>query len=146
MSLGYRNMLAKAKGLAIVGLMSCSVVAYADDVADSERMLCSISKVTLCVEDGDCFPISVFDVGVPQFLIIDLKNKVISTTEASGENRESKVAHLFRESGRTFLQGIENNRAYSFLIEDDIGHLSASVTRDGITISAFGACTDANVD
>ena len=145
MATSYSSMLSKAKILAFGALMICSV-AHADSVADSDRMLCSISNVLLCAEDGECFPISVLDVGVPQFLIIDTKKKIISTTAASGEYRESKVANLSSENNRTFLQGIENNRAYSILIEEDIGRLSGTVTRDGITISALGACTDADVD
>jgi hypothetical protein len=109
-------------------------------------MLCSVSRVLLCVEDGSCFPISVLDLDVPQFLIVDTKKKTISTTAASGENRVSNVANLVRDSGRTFLQGIELNRAYSILIEDDIGRFTAVVARDGISVSAFGACTDADVE
>jgi hypothetical protein len=43
------------------------------------------------------------------------------------------------------LQGVENNRAYSILIEEDSGLLSAAIARDGITMSVFGACTDADI-
>jgi len=144
MSTKIRKLVAKARVPGLVALMSCSL-AHADNVAESDRMLCSVSHVLLCVEDGDCFPISILDLDVPQFLIVDIRKKTISTTKASGENRESKVASLSRDAGRTILQGIELNRAYSMLIEDDIGRLTATVARDGITISAFGACTDADV-
>ena len=97
------------------------------------------------VEDGECFPVSVLDLDVPQFLVIDLKKKTITTTEASAEHRVSEVANLIKENGRVFLQGIENSRAYSILIEQDIGRFTGSVARDGITMSTFGACTDADV-
>lgn len=144
MSASIRRFIAKLALPTLLVLVSCSV-AQADDVADSDRMLCSVSRVLLCVEDGNCFPISVMDLDVPQFLLVDIRKKTISTTEASGENRVSKVANLSRDAGRTFLQGIELNRAYSILIEDDIGRFTATVARDGITVSAFGACTDADV-
>jgi len=140
-----RKFVARIKVPALLALLSCSV-AQADNVADSDEMLCSVSRVLLCVEDGNCFPISVLDLDIPQFLLVDTKKKTISTTAASGENRVSNVANLVRDAGRTFLQGIELNRAYSILIEDDIGRFTAVVARDGISVSAFGACTDADVE
>lgn len=144
MSLTYRTLLAKFKISAFVALAACTA-AYADDITDKDQILCSTSKVMLCVEDGLCFEISVLDADVPQFLIIDTKKKMISTTEVSGDKRESPVANMSRVDGRIFLQGVENNRAYSILIEEEFGRFSAAVARDGITISAFGACTDADV-
>lgn len=144
MSINSRTLLAKVKISAIAAFLSCSA-AQADDVAGIDRILCATSKIMLCVEDGICFEISILDSDAPQFLIIDTKKKMMSTTEASGEKRESSVANLIRDGGRIFLQGVENNRAYSILIEEESGRFSAAIARDGITNSVFGACTDANV-
>jgi len=144
MSSKNRTILSTVKISALVAMTTC-VAAYADDVTDKDRILCSSSKVMLCVEDGLCFEISVMDADAPQFLIIDTKKKTVSTTEASGDKRESSVANMARVDGRIFLQGVENNRAYSILIEEEFGRFSAAIARDGITISAFGACTDADV-
>ena len=71
--------------------------------------------------------------------------ETITPTDASGDDRVSKVANLTRDNGRTFLQGVENDGAYSILIEDDLGRFTATISRDGITTSAFGACTDADI-
>jgi len=139
-----RTLLAKVRVSAFATLIACSV-AQADDVTDANKILCSTSAIMLCVEDGECFPISVLDTDTPQFLIIDIKKKTVSTTKVSGEKRESKVANLSRVGGRIFLQGIENNGAYSLLIEEESGRFSAAIARDGITHTVFGACTDANI-
>ena len=45
----------------------------------------------------------------------------------------------------SLMQGIENGRAYSFVIEQDLGLLTAALARDGVTLSVFGACTDARL-
>ena len=144
MSSKNRTLLAKLKISAFIALTAC-VAAQADDITGKNRILCSSSKVMLCVEDGLCFEISVLDADAPQFLIIDTKKKTVATTEASGDKRESPVANMSRDNGRIFLQGVENNRAYSILIEEEFGRFSAAIARDGITVSAFGACTDADV-
>jgi hypothetical protein len=140
----YGSVFSKIGIFALVALTACTA-AQADDVSDSDRILCSISTLMLCTEDGQCFPLSVLDLDVPQFLVFDLKKKTISTTKASSENRVSEVANLVRENNRIFVQGVENNGAYSILIENDLGRFTGTVTRDGITVSTFGACTDANV-
>ena len=137
-------MAAKIRVSILIALLTVTV-AHADDITESDRILCSVSRIMLCVEDGECFPVSAIELDAPQFLVIDLKKKTITTTEASAEHRLSNVANLVRENGRVFLQGIENNRAYSILIEQDIGRFTGSVSRDGITMSTFGACTDADV-
>ena len=140
----YRTLFSKLKISVVVALAACSV-AQADDVTESDRMLCSLSQLMLCVEDGLCFPVSVLDVDIPQFLVIDLKKKTITPTEASSDDRVSEVTNIARDNGRTFLQGVENDGAYSILIEDDLGHFTGSIARDGITVSVFGACTDADI-
>ena len=144
MSTKYRTLFSKITISMVVALAACTV-AQADDVTESDRMLCSISRLMLCVEDGACFPLSALDADIPQFLVFDLKKKTITPTEASSDDRVSKVANLVRDNGRTFLQGVENNGAYSILIEDDLGRFTAAISRDGITMSAFGACTDADI-
>ena len=139
-----RSVFSKIKIFTLVALTACTA-AQADDVSDSDRILCSISTLMLCTEDGECFPLSVLDMDVPQFLVFDLKKKTISTTKASSENRVSEVANLVRENNRIFVQGVENDGAYSILIENDLGRFTGTITRDGITMSTFGACTDAEV-
>lgn len=145
MFLRSRTILVKFKIPALIALMACST-AQADNISGTDRILCATSTVMLCVEDGACFPLSVLDGSdIPKFLIIDTKNKTISTTKASEVNRESFVANLSRDGGRIFLQGVENNRAYSILIEEDSGQFAGAIARDGITLSVFGACTDADI-
>jgi hypothetical protein len=145
MLLKSRTRLSKIKVSIFAALMACSV-AQADDVSDIDRLLCSTSVIMLCVEDGECFQVSVSDSDAPQFLIIDVKKKTVKTTEASGEDRKSVVESLVRRDGRIILQGVENNRAYSLLIEESSGWFSAAIARDGMTNSVFGACTDADLD
>jgi hypothetical protein len=139
-----RTLFSKINISLLVAFASCTV-AQADDVTESDRMLCALSKIMLCVEDGECFPLSVLDADIPQFLIVDLKKKTITPTAASSDNRVSNIANLARDNGRTFLQGVENDGAYSILIEDDLGHFTGAVARDGIALSVFGACTDADI-
>jgi hypothetical protein len=132
-----KTMLAAAAGSLVLA------TALADDVSGSERLLCSSSQAMICFETGECFNAQPWELDVPQFVLVDLKKNVLSTTGASEERRSTPIARVTREEGTIFLQGIERRRAFSIVIEESLGTFNAAVARDGVTVSVFGACTDA---
>jgi hypothetical protein len=75
------------------------------------------------------------------FLEIDLAQKRLNTTKASGENRTTEVKNLRREEGDIVLQGFEKGRAFSFVIDEATGLLSVAVAGNGFSVAVFGACT-----
>ena len=121
-----------------------SGTSVADDISNSDKFLCSTSQLVVCFEDAECLSMLPGDVNVPQFVVVDTKKKLISTTKASGENRSTPILTLQREDSAIFLQGIEGGRAFSFVIDEETGLLTVAVSRDGLTVSVFGACTDSD--
>jgi hypothetical protein len=116
-------------------------IASADDLTGAQSLLCTSVQATLCTSDGDCETENPWELNIPQFLELDLKGKMMATTKASGENRSTPIRTLEREDGLIFIQGIEMGRAFSFVISEKTGMLSAAVARDGKAVSVFGACT-----
>jgi len=130
-------------GFAILGasLLLVPSGVLADDLTGAEKMLCSAVQATVCWPEGDCEIGPPWNWNIPQFIEIDLDKKILSTTQASGENRKTEIRNLEREEGNIFLQGFEQGRAFSFVITEETGRLAVAVARDGITVSVFGACT-----
>lgn len=129
-------------------ILPCLLVAgaaYADNVTDSDRMLCAAAEVVICVEGAECMTASPWEVDVPQFVVVDLKKKSISTTKASGENRSTPIQSMQQDDTAILFQGIERGRAFSFTIDKLTGILTVAVSRDGMTVSVFGACTDSDI-
>ncbi len=116
-------------------------VALADDVTDSEGILCTAVQATVCFMEGDCEIGAPWNWNIPQFIEIDFAEKMLRTTRASGENRQTPFKNIEREGGLIFLQGVERGRAFSFTIEEETGLASIAVARNGVTVSVFGACT-----
>ena len=117
------------------------VPARADDLTGVQRFLCSAGTVSACCDDGQCASGTAEELNMPQFVEVDLVAKRVSTTKASGLNRTSPIESLKRTDGQVVFQGIENGRAYSFLIVEDTGELSVAVAAPGCSITAFGSCT-----
>jgi len=132
-----KNMLA-----VVLGALAFAT-ALAEDVSGSERLLCSSSQAMICFETGECFNAQPWELDVPQFVLVDLRKNLLSTTGVAEERRSTPIASVTREEGTVFLQGIERRRAFSIVIEESLGTFNAAVARDGVTVSVFGACTDA---
>ena len=130
---------------ALIALIFFVSVACADDVSDVDRMLCSQSRVLVCMHGVDCIAVEPAKVSTPQFVIVDTRRKTIATTKASGEDRKSEFSSLIREGGLIIAQGRDDERSFSFVIDERTGTLTGSTVSDGYTLSAFGACTDASV-
>jgi len=129
---------------ACLGLLAATSV-FAENLAGVDRFVCSVSRVSLCVETGECFDVQPFEIDMPQFVVIDTKRKTIATTRASEQQRSTPIANFLRESGRMYIQGMEGGRAFSFVVDEATGLVTAAVARDGVSVSVFGACTDADV-
>ena len=134
----------KAPVYALIGLLA-GLPVIADDVTGTDRLLCSASRIVVCFEEGDCAELTAEELGVPQFVVIDTKAKKLATTKASNENRSTPIASIGRADGLLFFQGVEQGRAFSFVVHEQTGHLTVAVSRDGLSVSVFGACTDADV-
>lgn len=114
---------------------------FADNVTGARDLLCTSVQATVCGTDGDCEIGPPWNWDIPQFIEIDLDDKMLRSTKASGENRETAIKNMQQTDGILFLQGIQRGRAFSFVIEESSGMMSTAIAADGRTISVFGACT-----
>jgi hypothetical protein len=67
--------------------------------------------------------------------------KVLGTTEAAAEQRTTPIKHVEQLDDRLTLQGGEGGRAWSLIIAQDTGKLTATITDDRVGFVIFGACT-----
>ena len=124
-------------GLAVLAALP----ARADDLTGVSRFLCSAGTLGACCETGECATGTPDELSIPQFIEVDLAAKRISATKASGLNRSSTVDNVKRVDGHILLQGFDNGRAYSILIDEKTGVMSSAVSVVGCGITVFGACT-----
>jgi hypothetical protein len=124
---------------AVLGLAAAP--ALGDDLTGSTSFLCNIGQATACIEQSECFSFAPQDFDIPHFIEVNLDTKMLSTTKASGLNRTTPIKNLERSDGQIIFQGVQNRRAFSVLIHETSGLMTAAVARDGVGVSIFGACT-----
>jgi len=130
--------------IAIVGILAGGLV-QADDLDGVDKMICAAAQVKICIENDTCYSATPAELDVPDFVVIDTGRKMISTTKASNENRSTKFTSVEKLDGLIYLQGIEGGRAFSFVIDEATGRMTVAVSRDGLSVSVFGACTDTDL-
>ena len=127
--------------LVAVTITLASSSLMADDLTGADRFLCTAVQATRCTADGDCEIGPPWNWNIPQFIEVDLAQKMLRTTKSSGENRVTPIKNLERDKGLIYLQGVEGGRAFSFVIDESTGFASVAVAADGLTTGIFGACT-----
>ena len=130
--------------MAFAGIL-ISGLALADDIRGVDEIVCAATQVQICIENDACYAATPAALDVPDFVVIDTKKKTISTTEASNLNRSTTFTSFMKDGGLIYLQGIEGGRAFSFVIEEATGRMTVAVSRDGLSVSVFGACTDTDI-
>jgi hypothetical protein len=75
------------------------------------------------------------------FVEIYVAQKRISSTKGSGENRTTEIKTVHREGGDVLIQGHQKGKAFSCVIDEKAGMLSASVAGNGFSVAFFGVCT-----
>ena len=134
----------KKLAFVIAGIVAGGL-AQADNLEGVDKMICAAAQVKICFEEDICYAATAAELDVPDFVVIDVKKKVISTTKASNQNRSTSFKYVEKADGLIYLQGMEGGRAFSFVIHEATGRMTVSVSRDGLTVSVFGACTDADL-
>ena len=124
----------------IAGLLIGATV-QAEQLIGVNRFVCAASQVQICIESDSCYLASAWELSVPDFVVIDLKKKNISTTKASGLNRSTQFSSVRKDEGLVYLQGVEGGRAFSFVIDEESGRMTVAVSRDGLAVNVFGICT-----
>lgn len=106
----------------------------------SVPLLCAAMSVQECEGNGgDCQRRTAMSVGLPPFIVIDLKKKLIHEPGQNGKT--SPLKHVEHLSGQLVLHGGEEGRGWSMVIKEDSGMMSAAVVGDQVGFVVFGACT-----
>ena len=127
--------------LVATGILLGPAVAGADTVAGADVLLCTADLGTRCYADGECTSGPPWQWDLPKFIEVDLKQKRLASTKASGANLSTPIGAIQNDGEQIYLQGVENGRAFSLVINEHSGVVSAAFVLDGVALTVFGACT-----
>lgn len=114
---------------------------FADDLTGSDSLLCYGLSAARCATGEACESVEPWKLNIPDFVKLDLRAKRIQTTAASKDNRETPLQTVQRSNGTILVQGLQGERAFSWLITETSGEGTLSVAGVGQGVTVFTVCT-----
>jgi hypothetical protein len=108
------------------------------DFDGSRNLVCAPSDVVECDTAARCERESPAEIDLPNFVHVQFAKKRLVGT--SGDERTTAIQNLQNVNGLTILQGAENGRAWSVVIDQASGRMSGSIADSEGAFSIFGAC------
>ena len=138
--------------IAFSGMALFSLVISPPSVAGvfdgSKPLYCALMDTVQCLPGGECQELEAEDVNLPDFLVMDFKKKMITTTKEGGIQRSSKIENRKLIDGKLIVQGAEDGvegvrdgLGWSIAINESTGKMVLTGSGDDIGFVVFGACT-----
>ena len=113
----------------------------AGDFDGSKPLICAVIETIECELGNACQRGEAENIGIPSFLKINFKEKLISSTPESGPIRTTKIINMERLDGNLLLQGVQNGRVWGMVINEKTGKTTISASDGQAGFIVFGACT-----
>ncbi len=120
--------------------LSFALAAGAGDFDGSKTLLCVPGEAVDCLARGNCWQRTPDDLGIPRFITVDFRAKRLSGRSAEGEETTA-IQNVQSIDGKQILQGAENGRGWSIVIDEQTGDMSAAVADQAAGFVLFGSCT-----
>jgi uncharacterized membrane protein len=130
----------KCAALVVVLLVAPLGVSLAGDFDGSKKLRCVPTDAAECSGAGECKRVTVEEINIPRWIAVDFKKKKLSGTDSDGEDETTAIENVRVDEGQTILQGAENGRAWSMVIDQMTGDMTAAIAGDETGFVLFGVC------
>jgi hypothetical protein len=114
----------------------------------SKTLYCALMDTLQCLPGGECQEVEAEEVNLPDFIVINFKDKIITTTKEGNNKRSSKIESKKLVDGKLILQGAEDGAegvrdglGWSIAINETTGKMVLTGSGDEVGFVFFGACT-----
>jgi hypothetical protein len=125
----------------LVAVAPLTSISAAEGLDGSKNVVCAVMDVVGCVESGVCLQGKASSFDLPEFVIVDAKEKVVRGTHESGHDAVSAIKNMERNGSHLILQGVENSRGWEIAIDAETGKMSGALAGEAVSFLVFGACT-----
>ena len=140
-----KNVMATASGPVRLLLIALCMVApgfaAASDFDGSRNLLCAPTDAIQCEGAGECDRKEVEVLNMAKFLYVDFKAKTLKgTVEGATSEETSSIQTVQKLEGTTLIQGAENGRGWSLIVDKGTGDMTLAIAGDDIAFVLFGVC------
>jgi hypothetical protein len=125
--------------LVIAGMVVSSTAA-AQPFDGSKPLICASFANHLCSVGEHCEAQGHDDSDVPRFFRISVQDKKVTGVRPSGAKVEANIEKVARTASTMFLQGMQENLAWSVAIDEEDGTMILTASNKGNGMVVFGEC------
>jgi hypothetical protein len=112
--------------------------AIAEGVDGSSPLVCDLAEVAQCDGVAECEDVTVSQIDLPPVVLVDFEAKQLASED--GE-RTSPIVSVEKLDEVLLLQGHQNGRGWTLVIDRASGHLTATMADAEGAFVLAGACT-----
>ena len=109
-------------------------------IEDLGQLYCAVVETNECAPGNGCQKSSAEDINITQFIKIDFQNRKVISVGETERKRESAFKNYKKANSRIIIQGSEEGRGWSAVIDEKTGKMSATIIEEGGGFVIFGAC------
>ena len=126
--------------LSILVLLVNSPALGAEGLDTSQRLSCALAGAAECDEMAECSEVTLEQIELPGGWRVDFAEKQLVSTDGQ---RRSPISAVEILDAVLVLQGHQNGRGWTIVVERATGHLSATVTdAEGVFVLAGGCAAE----
>lgn len=115
--------------------------AVAADFDGSRDLLCVPTDAIQCEGAGECVRVEVESLNLSKFVNIDFETKMLKGIRELGADEETTaIERVQKLEGQMVIQGAENGRGWSIVIDGQTGDMSVAIAGDDLVFVLFGVC------
>lgn len=128
--------------LIAIGILAGSAVvlpsaAPAAPLDGSAPILCALSSVVECGRKDGCERGSSEETGIPAFIRVNVPQRLLSSLDGA---RTSPIVNVQRSNGQLMFQGMQNERVWGAVIDEESGRMSATAVEADGAFVLIGTC------
>jgi hypothetical protein len=127
--------------LVLGALLPLSLQSLARDVAGAKNLICAPVTAIECSNDGSCNTGTPESIDFPQFIRINLDNRLALGEARDGKKRISKIMNIVDSKATVILQGAQLGRGWSAVINKATGKFVVTASAADYAFVVFGSCT-----
>jgi len=126
--------------LAGMMLFAAGSASAAEPFDGKSNFICAAQGVSACVDGAVCSRGQARDFEMPDFMMVDFKDKVIRAFYDADKEATSSIKNMEASGSQLILQGVENDHGWSMAVHRESGRMSVGVAGHEVSFTIFGAC------
>ena len=125
---------------ALGAFLSLSFQTSAGDISNAKKLICAPVTAIECGVEGGCDIGTAESINFPQFIRIDLDQRLALGEAADGKIRTSKIMNVVDGEDSLILQGAQLGRGWSAVINKATGKFVVTTSGADFAFVVFGSC------